>query len=151
MTVAKLKPCPWCGGALQEARVVEGDTFRWRKLQGCCTDGPEVHIDTLADDRVAAEERAAQAAIDAWNTRAPQWQPIESAPKGQEVLVWRPDQGVFIAMIATPDMVMSERDIEECCLPEDFEEWYCEAWGWLEDDLRPTRWMPKPAEPEVEA
>ncbi|HIE5924931.1 TPA: hypothetical protein ACXN37_000168 [Stenotrophomonas maltophilia] len=80
----------------------------------------------------------------------PQWQPIESAPKGQEVLVWRPDQGVFIAMIATPDMVMSERDIEECCLPEDFEEWYCEAWGWLEDDLRPTRWMPKPAEPEVE-
>ncbi|MDH0277287.1 MULTISPECIES: hypothetical protein [unclassified Stenotrophomonas] len=80
---------------------------------------------------------------------SPQWQPIESAPKGQEVLVWRPDQGVFIAMIATPDMVMSESDIEECCLPEDFEEWYCEAWGWLEDDLRPTQWMPKPAEPEA--
>lgn len=79
----------------------------------------------------------------------PQWQPIESAPKGQEVLVWRPDQGVFIAMIATPDMVMSESDIEECCLPEDFEEWYCEAWGWLEEDLRPTRWIPKPAEPEA--
>ncbi|HIE3891702.1 TPA: hypothetical protein ACXNG6_000195 [Stenotrophomonas maltophilia] len=127
MSEIELKACPFCGGS---AFMVQEGTHAQCLTPGCCV-GPV-------------------RGLDSWNTRAPQWQPIESAPKGQEVLVWRPDQGVFIAMIATPDMVMSEREIEECCLPEDFEEWYCEAWGWLEDDLRPTRWMPKPAEPEVD-
>lgn len=125
MTVAKLKPCPWCGEALQEARVVDGDTFRWRKLQGCCTDGPEVHIDTLADDRVAAEERAAQAAIDAWNTRAPQWQPIESAPKdGTRLMLWDSRAGGYAVTGA----------------------WVA---GSADDHETITHWQPLPAPPEV--
>ncbi len=139
MSEIELKACPFCGA--------KPETGPWQKhgLTVQCSS-------SLTDCPVCPgySHYEPKGAVAAWNIRAPQWQPIESAPKGQEVLVWRPDQGVFIAMIATPDMVMPERDIEECCLPEDFEEWYCEAWGWLEDDLRPTRWMPKPAEPEVE-
>ena len=65
-----IKPCPWCGESLKEARVIEGSTFRWRALQGCCTDGPEVRHDTMADDQAAAEEDSTKRAIEAWNTRA---------------------------------------------------------------------------------
>lgn len=67
----KLKPCPWCGGEIATAVVTEGDTFRWRKVSGCCTDGPEVRHDTMAADQAAAEIASREAAIAAWNTRAP--------------------------------------------------------------------------------
>ncbi|HHA2804408.1 Lar family restriction alleviation protein [Stenotrophomonas maltophilia] len=139
MSEIALKACPFCGGEPRQENYVVESTVSCKSCRAEVRRYHDRTVDTGVPEAAAA-----------WNIRAPQWQPIESAPKGQEVLVWRPDQGVFIAMIATPDMVMPERDIEECCLPEDFEEWYCEAWGWLEDDLRPTRWMPKPAEPEVE-
>lgn len=68
--LTKLLPCPWCGGTLKDGVVLEGDTFRWRRVQGCCTDGPEVRIDTLSDDRELAEQQAKEQAYDAWNTRA---------------------------------------------------------------------------------
>ncbi len=65
-----IKPCPWCGESLKHARVIEGSTFRWRAMQGCCTDGPEVRHDTMAEDQAAAEEDSRKRAIEAWNTRA---------------------------------------------------------------------------------
>ena len=65
----ELKPCPWCGDPLTVVNVVEGDTFRWRRVQGCCADGPEVRHDTMADDQAAAEVESHAAAITAWNTR----------------------------------------------------------------------------------
>lgn len=65
----ELKPCPWCGEKLTSIRVSEGSTFRWRKVDGCCTDGPEVRHNTLADDQVAAEADSTRRAIEAWNTR----------------------------------------------------------------------------------
>lgn len=138
MTVAKLKPCPWCGGVLQEARVVEGDTFRWRKLQGCCTDGPEVHIDTLADDRVGAEERAAQAAIDAWNTRAPQWHPIETAPK---------DGTAVLATSAHMTGPNGEPVAWAAIFDQGRERWEATWDGEPLNDA--THWQPLPAAPEV--
>ena len=74
MTATKLPellPCPWCGRAYDGEPVVsEGSTFRWRKVEGCCTDGPEVRHDTLTHDQVAAEVESTAAAITAWNTRA---------------------------------------------------------------------------------
>ena len=66
----KLLPCPWCGEALASVSVSEGSTFRWRKVGGCCADGPEVRHDTMADDQVAAEVESRAKAITAWNTRA---------------------------------------------------------------------------------
>lgn len=77
----ELLPCPWCGDDLSEASVSEGSTFRWRKVDGCCTDGPEVRHDTLADDQEEAERNSRQRAIGAWNTRA-----LRSAQVQQEAV-----------------------------------------------------------------
>ena len=49
----ELLPCPWCGEELSVASVSEGSTFRWRRVDGCCTDGPEVRHNTMADDQEA--------------------------------------------------------------------------------------------------
>lgn len=70
-TECDLLPCPWCGEELREASVSEGSTFRWRKVDGCCADGPEVRHNTMADDQAAAEVESRQKAIAAWNRRAP--------------------------------------------------------------------------------
>src|SRR5690606_2694625 len=70
MADVELLPCPWCGEKLTTASVSEGSTFHWRKVDGCCTDGPEVRHNTMADDQKAAEEDSRLRAIAAWNTRA---------------------------------------------------------------------------------
>lgn len=69
-TDRELLPCPWCGDDLTSVAVVEGSTFRWRRVSGCCTDGPEVRHDTLTNDQSAAEIDSRERAITAWNTRA---------------------------------------------------------------------------------
>lgn len=67
-----LLPCPWCGETMRlPPSVTEGSTFRWRKVDGCCGDGPEVRHDTMAEDQSAAEVESRAAAIAAWNERAP--------------------------------------------------------------------------------
>lgn len=63
-----LKPCPWCGDEVGDD-VIVGSTFRWRMVAGCCTSGPEVRHNTMADDQVAAEVESRAAAIAAWNRR----------------------------------------------------------------------------------
>ena len=63
-----MKPCPWCGGGVGPV-VEEGARFRWRRVTGCCADGPEVRHDTMADDQAAAEVDSRAAAIAAWNNR----------------------------------------------------------------------------------
>jgi hypothetical protein len=75
------------------------------------------------------------------------WMPIETAPKHEEVLVWREDQGIFVAQLTTPEGVVPDEELHN--FPDGFEEWWSEQWGWLESDLRPTRWMPFPAEPAI--
>ena len=67
----ELLPCPWCGDELTDCTVSEGSTFRWRKVDGCCTDGPEVRHNTMADDQEEAERDSTRRAIEAWNLRAP--------------------------------------------------------------------------------
>jgi hypothetical protein len=66
----ELLPCPWCGNAMGEAHISHGSTFRWRKVNGCCSDGPEVRHDTLAKDQSEADIDSRRRAIEAWNTRA---------------------------------------------------------------------------------
>lgn len=68
MTDETLLPCPFCGGEIA-GDVIEGSTFRWRRVAGCCTDGPEIRHDTLASDQIDAEAQSRAAAIAAWNTR----------------------------------------------------------------------------------
>lgn len=77
-----LEPCPFCGRELDTASVSQGSTFRWRKLDGCCVDGPEVRHDTMAQDQTAAENDSRSRAIKAWNTRA-----ITQRPAAQDTVV----------------------------------------------------------------
>jgi len=72
-----MNPCPWCGGEVGPI-VEEGATFRWRRVTGCCANGPEVRHDTLADDQAAAEVESRAAAIAAWNER-----PVEVTLRAQ--------------------------------------------------------------------
>lgn len=64
----ELLPCPFCGGDVSSETEV-GSTFRWRRVAGCCTPGPEVRQDTTAKDAAAATMDAHNRAIAAWNTR----------------------------------------------------------------------------------
>ena len=72
-----MKPCPWCGGEVGPV-VEEGARFRWRRVTGCCAEGPEVRHDTMADDQAAAEVESRAAAIAAWNNR-----PVEDTLRAQ--------------------------------------------------------------------
>ena len=81
--VVALVPCPFCGDSLTDVYVSEGTTFSWRKVDGCCADGPEVRHDTISDDQEEAERVSRQRAIDAWNHRVltlpPDWHPTPEA------------------------------------------------------------------------
>jgi hypothetical protein len=67
----KLKPCPFCGG---EAGLIEVEDGHGG-LSGAyvvCLNGCNVQATPIT-----------------WNTRADDWQPIETAPKdGTEIMVW---------------------------------------------------------------
>lgn len=77
------------------------------------------------------------------------WRPIETAPEYTEVLCWRADQGIFISQLTVPGEVIPGNQLEQMPpFPEDFKEWFNEAWGWQEGDERPTHWMPLPAPPK---
>lgn len=80
--------------------------------------------------------------------KAEEWMPIETAPKWTNVLVWRKDAGVFVAKVATPECVMTEHQLEVTPFPDGFEEWWSDAWGWLEGEMKPTHWRPLPSQPK---
>jgi len=80
------------------------------------------------------------------------WQPIETAPKNTEVLVWREDSGPFIAKFTDPYEVITVEEMERDGLefPDNYEEWWSDAHGWQEGSERPTHWMPLPPAPSVQ-
>ena len=74
-------PCPFCGHVGLSHH--EGTTFRWltTECNGCGAQCAEERIDTLSTDQGAAIEKAAEAAIKAWNTRAALEQQAEPPPE----------------------------------------------------------------------
>lgn len=121
----ELKPCPFCGGTAIHA--TEGSTFRWVKMvcRECEASSGEVST------------RTATANVDAWNTRTPSWQPIETAPKDGECLLWvETDNG--------GEVMKLERDSEGRWIYEG-EPTYCASFY-----LNPTHWMPLPKPPKEE-
>lgn len=84
MSEIELKACPFCGA--KPVMLVRGGDERNgynTNLTFECLCGVSIETETqnnggLPTETVAAAKRRLRAA---WNTRAPQWQPIESAPK----------------------------------------------------------------------
>jgi hypothetical protein len=110
------------------------------------TDDKPLHIRTLVRATLQAVIKEMYRAA---NARAEGWLPIESAPKHVDVLVWREDCGTFIAKLTTPDAVIPEGQLEEMEFPDDFEEWWSDAYGWQEGSEKPTHWQHKPNGPDA--
>ena len=115
-----LLPCPFCGG---EAKVGTHENpalgVMWF-LAGClrpCDVSPETKIFGTEAEAIAA-----------WNTRATQWQPTETAPRdGTYILAYNRGIGVEIVK-ATPDHFWLGR-------------WFAEF------ECEPTHWMHLPNPP----
>lgn len=99
----------------------------------------------VAEPLMLLEEliETAEAAL-ATAPEAPGWQPIETAPKWQEIIGYRPDQGVFVFRWESIDNLVEEPD-------EDHEGWWHDVWGWMDGDLAPTQWQPLPEGPALAA
>lgn len=75
-----------------------------------------------------------------------EWQPFSTAPQdGTEILVYRPDAGVFMARYISPaDAMNMEAPSEE----DSIESWWsADGADHLVGDEEPTHWMPLPAAP----
>lgn len=85
MSEIELKACPFCGGKVQFSSNRD-----WHRIEGQHADGCFFDGDWLGEmSMVPATDDAKQFILEAWNTRAPQWKRIESAPKdGTRVLLW---------------------------------------------------------------
>lgn len=83
------------------------------------------------------------------------WQPIETAPREEEILGWRDDCGPLLIMHTSFDRFATDRECDET----DEETLFAKDWfgagipgGFqrLEGSEQPTHWMPLPPPPEPE-
>lgn len=95
---------------------------------------------------------------DALAARAPQWLPIEQAPKdGTELLGWREDCGVMIIRWTAPTHFMTTNECERALADDpraeewlEAEDWFCADFNVgcrLDGSEAPTKFMPLPAAP----
>lgn len=68
MSGIELKPCPFCGSA----RIED---------VGGLQSGPNPQCSACGSRPPGPFSEGRRSAVDVWNTRAPQWQPIETAPR----------------------------------------------------------------------
>jgi len=80
-----------------------------------------------------------------------EWQPIETAPKYREVLLFRDDAGVFTGIFTSFDSFATEAETEACNEDTLFSEgWFYGDYrgcGRLEGSELPTHWMELPLVP----
>lgn len=83
-----------------------------------------------------------------------EWQPIETAPKHTDILLFRPDAGVFFGQLTYCAEWLTEADIEreglgeDVLFAEDFWAFDYDGASRCELDLKPTHWMPLPDPPQ---
>ena len=89
--MTELRECPFCGGAHHNTMGgANVEKLWWIKCQSCNAEGPT--------------ETTEAAAISAWNRRADDWQPIETAPEDRPVEVYAPPPDPAKWVVAVCDM-----------------------------------------------
>jgi len=97
-------------------------------------------------------ERAHGIGLDAQAAHTSPWQPIETAPKEVEVLLWREDAGAFTGKWTSPSTFIGADEAD--VLEEDLlfgEAWFCGDFRTCfraDGSETPTHWMPLPAAPD---
>lgn len=145
----ELMPCPFCGG-LPEADIYchsDNDDGRGIVACGCGAETVGPRLNWVDGSREQAASIAV--AVSRWNSRAdlaPQWQPIETAPRdGTSVDLWgvnllshdkRSHRIAGVSFGSVRDWMGQER-----------EDWQ-HGRG---EDFQPTHWMPLPAPPQGDA
>lgn len=113
MSEIELKACPFCGG--RDIRDFGG--LAWSRIPQCRGCGARA---------MGPFSEGKRNPVDVWNTRASQWQPIESAPKdGTRLMLWDSRAGGYAVTGA----------------------WVA---GSADDHETITHWQPLPAPPEGE-
>lgn len=163
---AELRACPICGTAPRSGFMGDDDGgYHYVECPAC--DGSSgrcfigCHGDSPAQVAAAWNRRPAPAAggDDALAAaKAPQWLPIEQAPKdGTELLGWREDCGVMIIRWTAPTHFMTTDECERALAEDSRAEEWLEAEDWFCADFRldgseaPTHFMPLPAPPSDSA
>lgn len=145
MSEIELKACPFCGGEAGIRKWQDEDLWshaivEWQKA----------HCTECECEGISSCPGYDPDTVQAWNTRAPQWQPIESAPKdGSMFLCW-----VSAVRFGTRD---DGSLAEEDCSEADFGYWmtvrdggvFHNVQGEIGDQSSITHWQPLPAPPEV--
>ncbi|MEW4985202.1 Lar family restriction alleviation protein [Stenotrophomonas geniculata] len=128
MSEIELKACPFCGGEAgirkwQDEDLWSRNIVEWQKA----------HCTECDCEGISSCDGYDPDTIEAWNTRATQWQPIESAPKDGDILAWDGYDTRVTHWHTRPSG----------------------AGGWLEQIdqyevifWQPTHWQPLPAPPE---
>lgn len=119
MSAIELKPCPFCG-----AEPESGAWDEYGLAIQCSSNLSKCPINP------ACSGYDHQATIERWNTRAPQWQPIETAPK----------DGTHLLLFGDGDMVVAYFNVGYGTWDD----------GDHHDDIQGlTHWQQLPAAPEV--
>lgn len=130
---AELKPCPFCGGIAQGWRDVSRPEQK-EAGYGALQYGVKCASDLVCEAEIVGFATREEADA-AWNTRAPQWQPIESAPKdGRPIQLHSPRWNMPVAQ--------GGWDAHEMA-------WIVKGHGC--PSAQPTHWQPLPAPPEVKS
>lgn len=138
--MSELKPCPFCGGeailytSREESYGYHCAARSVKCENGCAETRP---FDTSDFDWVERKQvplDADREAIAAWNTRAPQWQPIETYDKRAS------SHSYLLLLTHSGDCQIGTYNPEFG--------WFSKSTG---RDILPTHWMPLPAPPEAAA
>lgn len=131
---AELKTCPFCGGSAQGWRDVSRPEQK-EAGYGSLQYGVKCASDLVCEAEIVGFATREEADA-AWNTRAPQWLPIESAPRdGSWIVIGRAGHGAVLLAF--------------------WHRLHGAWWGQGGDDgqwkkwQQATHWQPLPAPPEV--
>lgn len=84
MSEIELKPCPFCGGEAGIRKWQDEDLWS-RAIVGW----QKAHCTECECEGISSCHGYDPDTVQAWNTRAPQWQPIAEAPQdGKRLMLW---------------------------------------------------------------